>query len=74
MWHNFTNALWQLWLQLLSSQGKQKNYVDKGVLKILGAYKIKIYCSTQILILLKWDVEFHVHTYASLLVVGALLA
>jgi hypothetical protein len=47
--------------------------VDKGVLESLGAYKTKIYCSTPILIPLKWNVESHVHTYASLLVVGALL-
>jgi hypothetical protein len=48
--------------------------VDKGVLESLGAYKAKIYYSTLILIPLKWEMEFHLHTYASLLVVGAILA
>jgi hypothetical protein len=45
--------------------------MDKGVLKSLGAYK-KRYIATSILILLKWDLEFHVHTNASLLAMGAL--
>jgi hypothetical protein len=48
--------------------------VDKGMLKSLRAYKIKIYYSTPILIPLKWDMEFYVHTYAPLVDVGALLA
>jgi hypothetical protein len=42
------------------------------VFKSLGAYKEKN-IETLILILLKWDEEFHVHTSA-LLVVKALLA
>jgi hypothetical protein len=47
VWYNFidvlSRTLHRFWLQLLSSQGKQLFFVDKGMSKSLGAYKAKIH-------------------------------
>jgi hypothetical protein len=48
-------------------------FVDKRVLESLELLKQK-YVEALILIPLNWDTKFHVHTYASLLAMGALLA
>jgi hypothetical protein len=49
-------------------------YLDHRVSKSLGSYQVNIYMETPILIPPNWQVEFHVHIDASLLVVVAMLA
>ncbi len=57
----------------MNSSSDQKTLWTKEGQKAWELIKQK-YFETLIIILLKWDVEFHVHTYASLLITGALLA
>jgi len=48
-------------------------YLDHRMLRSLGSNQTK-YLEASILIPQNWQLEFHVHTHASLLVVGAMLA
>jgi hypothetical protein len=50
---------------------QKKGFRGQRKVKQLGKQK---YIQAPILIPPNWDVEFHVHTYASLLVMGVLLA
>jgi hypothetical protein len=48
-------------------------YLDHRMSKSLGS-NLKKYMETPIMIPPNWQMEFHVHTYASLLAVGVMLA